>query len=88
MTKKLDKAKDTIGPDTLTELEALSPDQLKSKITEASEAMRKVAQELDDNPKYQDLKENLKALSEGKRETNRRQNAVILVCLSLLNQGE
>lgn len=86
MSKKLTKAYESLGNDTVKELEAMEPLDLRRKVVEASESMRKVAEELEDNGKYQSLKSDLKDLSAGKREVDKRQKAIILVALSLLNQ--
>ena len=82
---KLEKALKNLDAETVKDLESLSPEALKQKIVDASESMRLVAQQLEDNPKYQEIKENKKALEQGKKEVNARQNAIIAVALSHLN---
>lgn len=84
MSKKLDKAFDTLGSDTVKEMEAMSQDDLKKRIVGANEAMRDAADQLEANPDYNRLREDLKALSQGKRDLDRRQKAIILVALSLI----
>lgn len=88
MGKKLTKAFETLGTDTIKEMEAMSPETLKKRIVEASEAMADAADKLEANSNYQRLRDDLKALSQGKRDLDKRQKAVILVALSLLNMKE
>ncbi len=85
---KLDKAIKNVGDETYQEMQAMAPDALKQRIVEASEAMRKVAAELEANEKYQEIKENKKALEAGKKEVNARQNSVIAIALNLLNGAD
>lgn len=86
MSKKLTKAVESLGTETIKEMEAMGPEDLKRRIVEANEAMRDAADGLENNSQYDRLKEDLKALSQGKREVDKRQKAVILVALSLLNK--
>lgn len=83
---KVEKAMNQLSSDDVTELEALAPEALSARIADASEAMRQVAQELEDNAAYQKAKEDLAALSAGKKEVNKRQKAIIEVCLHLRNE--
>lgn len=87
MSKKVTKAFETLGTDTIKEMEAMGPEDLKKRIVEANEAMRGAADELERNPNYDKLREDLKALTQGKRELDKRQKAIILVALSLLNMN-
>ena len=48
--------------------------------------MVRIKKELENNDKYVNLKQSLKDLSAGKREVDKRQKAIILVALSLLNK--
>ena len=84
---KLEKAMKHLGVETLNEMTAMTPEQLKQRIVAADEAMRAVAQEIDDNAEYQALKEKLSDLGAGKRDVDKRQRAVILVALSLINES-
>lgn len=82
---QLEKIEKTLGLETVKELEAFDEASLKKRIVEANQAMKQVAEELEANEKYQEIKENKKALESGKREVNKRQKAVIAYCLSLLD---
>ncbi len=84
MNKRVTKAMDLLGNDTLKELEALSKEGLDKRIVDAEKAMREAADELEKNPEYENLRESLKALTAGKRELDKRQKAVILVALHLM----
>jgi hypothetical protein len=81
---KLEKAYKNLDVETVKELEALDEQALKKRVVEANQAMQQVANELEANEEYQELKESLKAMSAGKREVNKRQNSVITVCLHML----
>ena len=83
---KLEKALKAVGEDTAKELEAMSPEQLKERIVNAESAMKQVADELEANPKYQEIKENKKALELGKKEVNARQKAIIALALHHLSK--
>jgi len=85
MSKKLEKAYNNLDLDTVKELESLDSFGLKNKIAQANEAMRSISEELESNPKYAALREDLKSLSMGKRDVDKRQKSVILVALNLLN---
>lgn len=77
--------KDKIGKDKVSELEAMSADQLKQVIYEANDAMRIVQDELDANPAYQELLENKKAIESTKRDIFTTQRAVIAYSLQLMD---
>ena len=82
--KKLNRIEKALGRETMTDLESLPADMLKDHIVSAETAIRDAANELEANPKYQELKDSLKALSEGLREVKKRQNAIIQYSLSLI----
>lgn len=81
---KLDKIVKQLGEDTCSDLHSLSVAQLNARIALAEHAMVEAQEELLANPKYIELKENLKAITAGKRELNSRQRAIIAFCLHLL----
>lgn len=83
---KLDKIIKTLGNLTVTEMEAMDETGLKKTIVDASQAMKEVAEELENNPKYQRLKDDLKFLSEAKKEVNKRQKAKVALALHLLSE--
>lgn len=83
---KVERAMDKLSSDDVKELEAMPPEQLSSRIVAANEAMRQVAEELDNNSAYQRVKEDKAALEAGKKEVNKRQKAIIEVCLHLRNE--
>lgn len=82
---KYDKAAKSLGPDTVTEIEALDTDGLRKRIVEANDSMRKADDELEANVEYQSLRESVKAVTAGRSEVFKRQKAVITVALTLLN---
>lgn len=89
MSKKLEKAYKALDPETIKEIEALGPEELREKVVQASQAMVQVQTELDNNSDYQEMLENKKAMEAGKKEVNKRQKAVITVALNALeNMGK
>lgn len=82
---KLDTVIKNIGKETQAELDSLSAEDLKAKIVQAEQAMDEVAKELEANEKYQEIKELLKAMTQGKKEVNKRQKAIIQYALHRLN---
>lgn len=82
--KKLAKIEKVLGKETMAHLESCPVDVLKDTVCTAEHAINEAIRELESNPKYQEIKESLKALSEGMREVKKRQNAIIQYSLSLL----
>lgn len=83
---KVERAMNQLSSDDIRELEAMDLVGLNARVVVASEAMRLVAQELEDNQAYQKVKEDKAALEAGKKEVNKRQKAIIEVCLHLRNE--
>lgn len=84
---KLEKAYEKLGEQTIKELGEMDVPTLKKRIVDANDSMRLAAKELEDNTAYQELKENKSAMESGMREVNSRQNAVILVALSMIEDA-
>lgn len=82
--KKIAKIQKVLGTELLADLEKLQVDVLKDTLVSAEHSIMEATRELEANPKYEDIKESLKALSSGLREVKQRQNAVIAYILSLL----
>lgn len=86
--KKLEKIEKILGKDMMGDLEAMPKDVLKDHLVSAEHSIMEATRELEANPKYTELKESLKALSEGLRDVRKRQNAIIAYVISLLeDQG-
>lgn len=83
---KLEKMHKTLGRDTVDEMDKLNEEALKKIIVEASSAMQQVKDELEANPKYKEAKEDLLALTQGKKEVDKRQKARIAYSLYLLSE--
>jgi hypothetical protein len=81
--KKLAKIEKELGPDALTELAGAD---LEAAITNAAGAIKTSEDELEANPKYQELKESMKAVKAGLGEVKKRQKAIIDYCLHLLEE--
>lgn len=84
--KKLDKISDILGLDFINQINNTSVEDLKTLIVEASQSIRQATEELESNPAYQDLKENLKALYAGLKDVKKRQNAIIQYSLHLTSE--
>lgn len=82
--KKLNRIEKALGKEMMGELEALPVEVLKDTLVNAEHAINEAVRELEANPKFQELKDSLKAISEGLREVKKRQTAIIQYSLSLL----
>ncbi len=82
--KKLARIEKVLGPDKMQSLEGGQVGELQITISNSAAAIKQAEDELEANPKYQELKESLKAVSEGLREVKKFQNAVIQYSLSLI----
>lgn len=83
--KNMKKIEKLLGLELLDELADTHPDaDLKDKLVKAEAAIESARAELEANPKFQALKDDLKALSEGMREVNKRQRAIIQYILHVL----
>ena len=86
MSKSLDKYEKALGKDTVNEMNSMSEEQLKQVIVQASSAMKQVKDELEASPEYQALKANLSALTQGKKDVDKRQKARIGYALVRLEE--
>jgi hypothetical protein len=83
--KKLSKIEKILGKDVIVELSS-NPQAAHGYVVQAEQAIKQAKDELDANPKYQELKDSLKALSEGMREVKKFQGAKIQYILHLLEE--
>ena len=83
--KKLKRIEKELGEFT-KELETKSVEELKQIIAASCANIKDAVDELEANPKFQELKESLKAISEGLREVKKRQNAIIQYSLHLIEE--
>lgn len=86
MATKLETARKVLTNQDIKDFEAMDEVQLRTRLVQANEAMREVHDELEANEEYQQAKADCKHLSEGKRNVNKRQTAVVAYCLFLLNE--
>jgi hypothetical protein len=84
--KKLKKISKELGVEFLKELEALSPEELREKVVQAESSVKQAYDELDANHEYQELKENKKAMEQGMKDVKKRQNAITLYALHLMEE--
>lgn len=87
MATKLENARKVLGEQDIKDLDAMSAEELKKRIVQANEAMREAHDELEANEAYQKAKADASALSAGKRDVNKRQNAFIAYSLHRLSEA-
>ncbi len=85
---KLDKIHKVLGKETIEEMDALDTGGLDTRIVQASAAIQEASDELQKNPAYLGAKSDLKDLSSGKREVNKRQRAIIEYALMRKNADD
>jgi len=83
-SKKLEKIEKVLGKEVASELEAQDLEALKHTIVAAESAMKTAFEELEANPLYQSIKENLKDITAGMKDVRKFQNAKIQLALHLL----
>ena len=84
--KKLAKIEKALGKEGMADIESQAVDVLKNTVVAAEHAIMEAQRELEANPAYVELKESLKALSEGLRDVKKRQRAIIEYALSILEE--
>jgi hypothetical protein len=84
--KQMKKVKDILGQDMIADLDKMDVDTLGSHLYIAEHSIMEARRELDANPKFQELKDSLSALSAGMREVKKRQTAIIHYIVSLLEE--
>lgn len=80
-SKAITKAVKKLGNLTVEELDSLNENELKSRVVQASQAMKEVEEELAANDEYQILKDKVSAMSQGKKDVDARQKAIVKYCL-------
>jgi DNA-binding transcriptional regulator GbsR (MarR family) len=84
--KKLKRISKVLGKEELEDFNSAEFSKLEDSILQAVSSIKEAEDELEANPKYQELKENLKALSAGLKEVKKRQNAIISFCSHLMEE--
>ena len=84
--KLLEKLYKVLGEQAVNETRALSAEQLEHTIVSCTKETEEVKAELEANPKYQLLKEDLKALKSGLSEVKKLNNARIQLAVLLLSE--
>ena len=79
--KDREKLVKALGEDTVTEIEAMTLENLNKRIAEANAAISNTKAELDANPAYQSIKFDKSALETGFNEVKKRQNTIIKLSL-------
>jgi hypothetical protein len=82
----IDKIKGALGVATIEEMDVMNEQELKTVVVEANTSMKQVDKELKENAQYQEAKENVKAMSQGKKEVDKRQKARIAYSLTRLEE--
>lgn len=81
-----DKVVSAIGQLTKDEMDSMDESQLRTRIVQANQAMKETQEELDNNERYQQIKESKKVLEQGKNEVNKRQKAIIQYALRRMDE--
>ena len=84
--KKLQRIEKELGREKLAELEALKMGELEKAIAHADMAVKQAMDQLEANPKYQEIKESLTAIRAGVTELRKRQGAVVAYALHLIEE--
>ena len=84
--KKLKRIEAVLDKDTLTELVESGEATLQVRIVQADKAIKQAEDELEANQQYLELRENIKALSQGMRDVKKRQNAIVQFSLHLIEE--
>ena len=84
--KKISKIEKVLGTEKIQVLNASHSDELEGFIVKSNSSIKQAEEELEANPKFQELKESLKVLSSGLREVKQFQNSVIQFALHLLEE--
>lgn len=82
--KLFQKISKVLGEQLVNETRTLSAEQLESLIVTATQEVEEAREELEANPKYQQLKEDLKALKSGFSEVKKINNSRIQLAVALL----
>jgi hypothetical protein len=84
--KKIKKIEKILSAELTSEIGIMDPKALKAMIISSETSIKTAEEELEANPKYQELKENLKALSGGLRDIKKFQRARIDLALHILEE--
>jgi DNA-binding NtrC family response regulator len=84
--KKLNKIAKVLSKQELEDLGSAAVESLEHNILISVAAIKEAEDQLEANPVYQELRENLKVLSAGLREVKKRQNAIISFCSHMIEQ--
>jgi replication initiation and membrane attachment protein DnaB len=84
--KLLEKLYKVLGEQAVNETRTLSAEQLEHMIVSCTQEIEEVKAELEANPKYQQLKEDLKAIKSGLSEVKKYNNARIQLAVVLLSE--
>ena len=82
----LEKINKVLDSETLEELNALTHEEVKARLVQAEQAIKEAHDELEANPRYNDLKAGLKAVREGYTGVKTRQSAIIAFALLRLEE--
>jgi len=86
MTDKISKIVTQLGQEIISELDAMDELNIKTRITQAHQAIRDTKVELEKNTHYRHAKQVISDLSRGYRDVKKRQDAISEYCLFLLDE--
>ena len=82
----IEKVKRQLDQTTIEEMDSMTSEALKEVIFQAEVAQKEAKAELEANPKYRQVKNDLSTLQVGLREVNKRQRAKIAYALHRLEE--
>lgn len=83
---KLESIVKKLSKDAISELDAMNETALNTAVIQSEQAINEARESLDENEKYQEAKENCKAMSAGYREVKAYQSAKIQYALFRLRE--
>lgn len=80
-----DKILNALGKDTVHEMEAMTPEDLKKVVMDAHSGMDQAQKEMEENKNYREAKATLGHFTQGRNAVNKRQKARIKLAIELLD---
>lgn len=83
---KLEKILKILDEDTVQELNSADVEELKRRLIQSEQSIKQAKEEMEANPLYQKLREDLKVFRQGFGEVKKRQQSIISYCLIRLDE--
>jgi hypothetical protein len=83
---KLEKILKILDEDTVNELNSADTEELKRRLIQSEQSIKQAREEMEANPLYQKLKEDMSVFRQGFNEVKKRQNCIIQYSLIRLEE--